>query len=228
MPTALPGARLHHATNLFFSLESMCAMKFDPYLMQMAKTKEQLDKELQREVAPVIDNTIPCLGNLVKRNWSSMSAYQIPESKTRFKSLADVINNRQFIGYYPESFGSMANYFHDNGISPYYEIIPGGDYAKGALTINTMIELTVAQVKWRLEREQDVGLVMGICEEYKKQLTPVLRPNSSNVNDIHVIAYYNKLEKFLTQLYKYAKRIEKKIGKYITPTTLEDILKLYE
>ena len=203
-------------------------MKLDPSLKKLSKTKEQLAEELKQESAHPANTEIPGIGNIVRRNWSSMSAYEIPVSRISFKSLADLVNNRQFTGYYPESFGTVANYFHKTGISPYYEIIPGGDYAKGALTINTMIELTMAGVKWRLEREQDIGLVMGICEEYKKQLKSVLRPNSTNVHDIHVSAYYAKLEKFLTEVYKYVKILEKQCGECITPASLNDILEMYE
>lgn len=203
-------------------------MKIDPYLSKLSKTKEQLDKELQQELHTVTKQDPPCLATTIRNRWKADSSYDIPKSTLTFRSLADVVNNKQFGGYYPESYGTVADYFQNKGISPYYEIVPGGDYAKGTLTINTMIELTNNNVKWRLAREQDVGLIIGICEAYQGQLKQVLRPDSTNITDIHRRAYYTKLNKFLDRMYQYAKIMQKRTGFRLKVADLTEIAMMYE
>lgn len=203
-------------------------MQIDPFLQQQSKSKEDLLKELHAERENKNDLDLPCLGNLVARKTSKMSPYDIPRSGGIFKTLADVINNKHFKGIYPESFGTVPRYFRDTGISPYYEIIPGNDYARGVLTINTMIELTASGLKWQLERDQDVGIIIGICEIYYDQLKSILKPNSNNTEDIRNMAYAEKLVKFLQVMNAYLKKLRKTSNSTIKVSSLNDLLAFFD
>jgi hypothetical protein len=206
----------------------MTTMKIDPYLTSQVKTKEELAKELEQEKKKSVDLNLPCLGNLVSRLLSKMSPYAIPRSAGIFKSLADVINNKHFKGIYPESFSMIPRYFRDSGISPYYEVVPGSDYSRGVLTINTMIELTASGYRWQLTRDQDVGIIIGIAEAYYEQLRKVLRPDSTKTEDIRNTAYADKLTKFLQVMHQYAAKLRKQKGINIEVASLADILELYD
>lgn len=203
-------------------------MQIDPYLKSQTKTKEELARELKQDKKKSVDLNLPCLGNLVSRLLSKMSPYSIPKSGGIFKSLADVINNKHFKGIYPESFSMVPRYFRDSGISPYYEVIPGNDYSRGVLTINTMIELTAYGYKWQLTRDQDVGIIIGIAEAYNEQLRRILRPDSTKTADIRNVAYAEKLTKFLQVMHAYARKLRKQKGIDVTIASLADILELYD
>ncbi len=203
-------------------------MKIDPYLQRLSKTSDELSKELEREHKHEFNaNAVPCLGNLIARKHSSMSPYEIPRSRGMFRTLAEVINRKHFKAIYPESFGTVPKYFRDTGISPYYEIMPGNDYANGVLTINMMIELTVSGYKWQLVRDQDVPIILMIVEEYYSQLKAILKPNSTEPVDIQNRSYADKLDKFLAVMHAYAKRLRKGSGEVKPIMNIFDLLESY-
>lgn len=203
-------------------------MKIDPYLQRLSKTSDELSEELEREHKHEFNaNTVPCLGNLIARKHSSMSPYEIPRSKGIFRTLAEVINRKHFKAIYPESFGTVPKYFRDTGISPYYEIMAGNDYANGVLTINMMIELTVSGYKWQLVRDQDVPIILMIVEEYYSQLKTLLKPNSTEPVDIQNRSYADKLDKFLIVMHAYAKKLRKGSGEVKPIMNIFDLLESY-
>ena len=203
-------------------------MKIDPYLQRLSKTSDELSKELEREHKHEFNaNAVPCLGNLIARKHSSMSPYEIPRSRGMFRTLAEVINRKHFKAIYPESFGTVPKYFRDTGISPYYEIMPGNDYANGVLTINMMIELTVSGYKWQLVRDQDVPIILMIVEEYYSQLKALLKPNSTEPVDIQNRSYADKLDKFLAVMHAYAKKLRKGSGEVKPIMNIFDLLESY-
>ncbi len=203
-------------------------MKIDPYLQRLSKTSDELSKELEREHKHEFNaNAVPCLGNLIARKHSSMSPYEIPRSRGMFRTLAEVINRKHFKAIYPESFGTVPKYFRDTGISPYYEIMPGNDYANGVLTINMMIELTVSGYKWQLVRDQDVPIILMIVEEYYSQLKAILKPNSTEPVDIQNRSYADKLDKFLAVMHAYAKKLRKGSGEVKPIMNIFDLLESY-
>ena len=203
-------------------------MKIDPYLQRLSKTSDELSKELEQEHKHEFNaNAVPCLGNLIARKHSSMSPYEIPRSRGMFRTLAEVINRKHFKAIYPESFGTVPKYFRDTGISPYYEIMPGNDYANGVLTINMMIELTVSGYKWQLVRDQDVPIILMIAEEYYSQLKAILKPNSTEPVDIQNRSYADKLDKFLAVMHAYAKKLRKGSGEVKPIMNIFDLLESY-
>lgn len=203
-------------------------MKIDPYLQRLSKTSDELSKELEREHKHEFNaNAVPCLGNLIARKHSSMSPYEIPRSRGMFRTLAEVINRKHFKAIYPESFGTVPKYFRDTGISPYYEIMPGNDYANGVLTINMMIELTVSGYRWQLVRDQDVPIILMIVEEYYSQLKALLKPNSTEPVDIQNRSYADKLDKFLVVMHAYAKKLRKGSGEVKPIMNIFDLLESY-
>lgn len=203
-------------------------MKIDPYLQRLSKTSDELSKELEREHKHEFNaNAVPCLGNLIARKHSSMSPYEIPRSRGMFRTLAEVINRKHFKAIYPESFGTVPKYFRDTGISPYYEIMPGNDYANGVMTINMMIELTVSGYKWQLVRDQDVPIILMIVEEYYSQLKAILKPNSTEPVDIQNRSYADKLDKFLAVMHAYAKKLRKGSGEVKPIMNIFDLLESY-
>lgn len=203
-------------------------MKIDPYLQRLSKTSDELTKELEREHKHEFNaSAVPCLGNLIARKHSSMSPYEIPRSRGMFRTLADVINHKHFKAIYPESFGTVPKYFRDTGISPYYEIMPGNDYANGVLTINMMIELTVSGYKWQLVRDQDVPIILMIVEEYYSQLKAILKPNSTEPVDIQNRSYADKLDKFLAVMHAYARKLRKGSGEVKPIMNIFDLLESY-
>lgn len=203
-------------------------MKIDPFLQKQSKSQKDLINELDKEHVKKQDFDIPCLGNLLSRKASPMSPYTIPRSGGIFNTLADVINKKHFKGVYPESFGTVPGYFSNTGISPYYEVTPGNDYSAGTLTINTMIELTANGYKWKLSREQDVGLIISIAEAYQAQLVRILKPNSNRTEDIRNKAYADKLQLFLKVMYQYSRKMSKRNDNGIKIYSLTELMELFD
>ena len=71
-------------------------------------------------------------------------------------------------------------------------------------------------------------MIIGICEAYQGQLKQVLRPDSTNITDIHRRAYYAKLTKFLDNMYRYAKIMQKRTGFRLKVADLTEIAMMYE
>ena len=91
-----------------------------------------------------------------------------------------------------------------------------------------MIELTAGGVKWQLERDQDVGIIIGICEIYYEQLKSILRPDSNSTEDIRNMAYADKLTKFLKVMHDYLKKIRKTSKAPIRIVSMNDLLALFK
>lgn len=127
--------------------------------------------------------------------YDPMSPYTPPETPKKFSTITDVINNKFFKGCYPQSYTPVPEYFRRYGISPYYDPEDFTDYARGALTIANMIELTFNDQPWKLDRIQDIPLILAIVEDYYAQMR---LPGISE--DISVKAYRAKVEKFLSVL----------------------------
>lgn len=91
-----------------------------------------------------------------------------------------------------------------------------------------MIELTASGLKWQLERDQDVGIIIGICEIYYDQLKSILKPNSNNTEDIRNMAYAEKLVKFLQVMNAYLKKLRKTSNSTIKVSSLNDLLAFFD
>jgi hypothetical protein len=137
-----------------------------------------------------------------------MSPYTPPKSKLYFENITDVIRNKQFSGVYPQSYGPMANYFKEFGITPYFEQEDFIDYARGALTIERMIDLTVNGKSWKLDREQDLYLVREIANAYNDQLS-----HHALADDMQIQAYKKKVEIFLRKINAAISKIEHALGR---------------
>ena len=154
-----------------------------------------------------------------------MSPYTPPQSPTNYTSITDILRRKPYKGAFPQSFTRVPNYFGKYGISPYYEPEEFNDYARGAITIENMIELTNSRLPWQLDRDQDVIEIIGITEEYYKQLT-----NPANINERNakiVEAYRQKLEVFLQTMYRAKQKVELRNCGRIKPTSLLDIMKKF-
>ena len=129
-----------------------------------------------------------------------MSPYTPPQSPTNYTSITDILRRKPYKGAFPQSF-------------------------TGAITIENMIELTNSRLPWQLDRDQDVIEIIGITEEYYKQLT-----NPANINERNakiVEAYRQKLEVFLQTMYRAKQKVELRNCGRIKPTSLLDIMKKF-
>lgn len=195
---------------------SMC-----PELVAMMPSRKELDQRLADSLKPK-EPEKESLGN-VKRRLGDMYPYEVPKSKLKYTSYADVVNNKPFKGAYPESFSKVSNYFLDSGISPYYEVVEDLDYSPGVLTISTMIELTCSGKKWSLMREKDIEHVIVITEQYQKSLLDTLT-DSNDPDMVRRKHYASKVAKFLNVMYEARARYELRTGKRSVTVGLQDLL----
>lgn len=147
-----------------------------------------------------------------------MSPYDLPSSPTNFKDITDVVNRKNYSGYYPQSFAPVANYFLAFGLQPFFNPGEGEDYARGNLTIANMIELTATDQPWRLDRDQDIEEIFVIAKGYYDLIS------TSKVPEHQV--YAKKVAKFLETLNKGYERMLKRTGKGPAPgvRSLSEIL----
>ena len=142
-----------------------------------------------------------------------MSPYIPPSSVTRFENIADVINRKGFHASYPQSYTVVPNYYRRFNITPYFNPGADSDYAKGMLTIAGMIELNENRQPWQLARDQDVGLVIAIAEEYLKSM-------DSSRMDARCRDYCAKVERFLKVMRHGQDKIDVRTGT-VNPNTLD-------
>lgn len=195
--------------------------KKNPYLIKLMGSMEENKQQLANDLKPP-EPEKPSLGNSALRQ-NAMSPYELPRSKLSYHSLADVINNKPFIGVYPESFGNMSDYFRNTGISPYYEIMDTADFSTGVLTISLMIDLTANNQPWMLRRSQDIAVIITVTEAYYKQLCLHIENDTSPISIRHK-AYADKVSKFLDKMYIARDRLERSTGKLVARKNVVDIL----
>ena len=198
-------------------------LSISPDLVAQMPTPQQLARELAEDLKHEPKEP-DSLGNVAKR-MSPMYPYVIPKSKLKYTTLADVVNNKPFKGFYPESFGNVSDYFLNSGISPYYEVVDDLDYAPGVFTISTMIELTCSGRKWALARDEDIDYVILIAEQYQESLMSTIVPTDNSPDMTRRKNYAAKLSKFLNAMYKARKRYEHRTGKVSTSKGLQDLLR---
>lgn len=200
------------------------AKKFSiaPELTAMMPSPKELADSLAEDLKPKPKEP-DSLGNVAKRV-SSMYPYVIPKSKLTYTTYADVVNNKPFKGFYPESFGKVSDYFLNSGISPYYEVVDDLDYGPGVLTINTMIELTCCGRKWALARDEDIDYVILITEQYQQSLLETIDYKDSSPDMVRRRNYSNKVSRFLDAMYKARKLHEYRTGKKSFTEGLQDLL----
>lgn len=119
-----------------------------------------------------------------------MSPYDPPQSQLQFKNITEVINKKSFTANFPQSYTPIPGYFKRHGITPYFNPGEDSDYARGALTVAGMIELTSNNQPWQLVRDQDVDLVILIAETY-------LNTIKTAMSDPNIREYAQKVKKFL-------------------------------
>lgn len=154
--------------------------------------------------------------------YDPMSPYEYIPPKQVFTDLAEVINEKSFHGSYPQSYTPVPEYFKKYGYSPYYDPEEFTDYARGALTIANMIELTANDQPWKLDRIQDLYLIKEIVDRYYSQMNL-----PSVANDIRVKAYKQRVEMFLRRLNKAIAIHEHRTGRSVEKESIiHRILKL--
>lgn len=139
-------------------------------------------------------------------NQDKMSPYRTPSSHSVYHDLSEVINHKPFNAWYPQSYTPVPSYFKDHGFTPYFNPKEEDDYAYGALTIAGMIELTSLNSSWRLDRDQDIEVVIGIVEQYSE----VLKVHASS--SYHQ-AYLQRIEYFLRKMYEVRDRLYHRTGR---------------
>lgn len=145
----------------------------------------------------------PRLGILSK---DPMSPYNIPSTPNYYKNIADVMNNKQFPAYYPQSYTPISPYFLENRITPYF--VPGEDtdYAYGALTVAGMVELTKMGAPWRLTNENDLDIVLAIAEYYRKTM-------EQHMHDPKISSYAKGVDVLIRVLLKGRDQLHRRQGK---------------
>ena len=198
-------------------------LSISPELTSRMPTPNEMAAKLKEDLKPK-PKEADSLGNVAKR-MSSMYPYPIPKSKLKYTTYADVVNNKPFKGFYPESFGKVADYFLDSGISPYYEVVDDLDYGPGVLTISTMIELTCCGKKWTLARDEDIDYVIMITEQYQQSLRNTINEKDSSPDMVRRKNYSSKVSRFLDAMYAARKRYEHRTGKKSITLGLQDLIK---
>lgn len=145
----------------------------------------------------------------------SMSPYDIPQSKLQFRNITEVINQKSFTANFPQSYTPIPGYFKKHGITPYFNPGEDSDYARGALTVAGMIELTSNNQPWQLVHEQDTDLVILIAETY-------LNTVKAAMHDPNIREYATKVKKFLNVMEDGRTRQYVRQGK-INPNALDFI-----
>ena len=180
-------------------------------------------RKLEKEVKEQHDRTyVAPPPNLSKgvTAYDPMSPYEYRPTKEYFSNLAEIINEKSFHGSYPQSYTPVPEYFKKHGYSPYYDPEEFMDYARGALTIANMIELTANNQPWKLDRVQDMYLIRSIVEQYRAQMNlPTV------VDDVRVKAYKQRVELFLRRLNKSINIYEHANHKNVKTETILDKLK---
>ena len=156
---------------------------------------------------------------------NDMSPYTAPHSPTAYRSITEVLKKRPYKGSFPQSFTEVPEYFRRYNLAPFFEPREFDDYARGVMTIENMIELTASGQPWQLDRDQDVYEIIGIAEEYQKQL------HDSNCtagqNNKAIEAYKVKLHTFLNKMYKARDKIEVRLKGRVQAKSAVDILKRF-
>lgn len=202
-------------------------VNFDPALQQQmssaAENAQRLHDMIERSK---VKHEPVSLSDVALRK-DPMSPYDPPKIINTYNSLDEVINHKLYHGTFPESFSKTHDYFLNSGISPYYEIPEIVDYTNGVFTINTMIDLTVNGLRWRLKRPQDIYEIITITEEYQRRLQAVITEETTNAN-IERRAYNAKLEIFLKAMHDARRAHEFEMGKR-NPVleTIDDLLKKF-
>lgn len=147
-----------------------------------------------------------------------MSPYALPKIKTKYKNITDVINHKSFHAVYPQSYTPVSNYFRTFGYTPYFSPGEDVDYAKGAITIAGMIELTISNQPWKLERDQDIELIMKIAETWLDQVGPY------GEHDQSIKSYATKVRLFLDVMEKGRRRMYKRTGRELPARNLMEFI----
>lgn len=144
---------------------------------------------------------------ILKKN--PMSPYEFPRSP-EYNSITDVINKKPYQGSYPQSLTYIPEYFSKFHISPFYEVNPIDDYAKGTLTIAIMIQLTIKKEPWKLLYLDDYADVIKNTREFIADLEEQIRDTSDN-NQLQV--YRNNTISFLKEIEIVQERIDNYLAK---------------
>lgn len=116
-----------------------------------------------------------------------MSPYELPKSHSKYYlDPEDVFVNLQFKAIYPESYGPIPDYYRRFGVDSYYEPIPGSDYSRGVLTIETMMELMLNDQPWALQDPRDMDIIINILNDYIEMCKNTTK-KSSNGRAIKVL-----------------------------------------
>lgn len=135
-----------------------------------------------------------------------MSPYPIPSTPAVYRNIAEVMNKKQFICFYPESYTPVPDYFTKNGIVPYYNPPEETDYARGALTVAGMVELTKMNAPFALNYESDIDEVISIATVYIRSMEPYMGDN-------RVSSYVQGVKRFIEVAEKSRTRILGRQGK---------------
>ena len=189
-------------------LQEVCMAISETEMNHLKKLHEQFSAAVFQEEdknKPKIVDPRRLPGRITAQN--PMSPYTPPVSGYKFTDISDIINHKQYKGSYPQSYAPVPEYFRKFGISPYYEPENFNDYACGVLTIATMIELTVNNQPWKLERDQDIAEVYQYAKTYYEALK-----NPDYENNKFIQAYKEKVVKFLKRLKPKVEIFAKKRG----------------
>lgn len=111
-----------------------------------------------------------------------MSPYRLPNSYLDYKDITEVVNNKPFAAIYPQSYTPVPQYYRDFNITPYFNPSEDEDYARGALTIAGMVELTANNQPWSLRRTEDLQRVYDIATSYLDQIAEYTQTDKSLEN----------------------------------------------
>ncbi len=166
------------------------------------------DKELQLAIASarnIVEDALPTsetttheedprshLKGLLNPNFTT---YNLPRSKTRYVDIFDVICNKPYKAYYPQSSVTLPDYFTNSGIEPFVRTRPIDDYAWGVMTIENMVMLYSAGVRWRFANLDDVTEVIDNCSTFLREFTPARCAQSAVTRN-----QANVLREFISEL----------------------------
>lgn len=199
-------------------------LAIDPYLIKLAGTAEDNKQALADHIAKShAPEPLKCLATTINKR-DPMSAYSRPRSHLNYQTIDEVINHKPYHGKYPESFSEVPDYFKNSGISPYCEVSTVVDYSPGVMTIDLMIELTANNQPWSLKYEQDIYEILGIAQDYRKQLESTIT-EAKTTDNLRRKAYLAKLDKFIKLMEDAKYRCDRRHGRPGRVSNIFEVLK---